>query len=74
MFDKPRFIISFIIDNQPQSRTLEHESETLTPSEAETLVKRTFAELRDASMTDIQVQKRIKPEEGGNIPGHYQQP
>jgi len=40
MFDKPRFIISFILGNQPQSRTLEHDSETLAPVEAEALVKR----------------------------------
>jgi hypothetical protein len=74
MFDKPRYIVSFIIDNQPQSRTLEYDSETLEPQEAEALVKQTFPELKDAHFSDVQVQKRTKPEEGGNIPGHYQQP
>lgn len=74
MFDKPRFIISFILGNQPQSRTLEHDSETLAPVEAEALVKQTFPELKGASMTDVQVQKRIKPDESDNVPGDYQQP
>lgn len=74
MFDTPRFIVSFIIDNQPQSRTLEHDSETLEPGEAEALVKQAFSELKDARMSDVQVQKRTKPEESDNIPGHYQQP
>jgi hypothetical protein len=74
MFDKTRYIVSFIIDNQPQSRTLEHDSETLEPQEAQALLKQNFPELKDASMSDVQVQKRTKPEEGDNIPGHYQQP
>jgi hypothetical protein len=44
MFDKPRFIVSLIIDNQPQNRILV-DRETLAPNEAEALVKQTFAEL-----------------------------
>jgi hypothetical protein len=74
MFDKPRFIVSFIIDNQPQSRTLEDDRETLAPNEAEALVKQTFAELKGACLSDVQVQKITRLEEGDNIPGHYQQP
>jgi hypothetical protein len=74
MFDKPRFIVSFIIDNQPQSRTLEDDRETLAPNEAEALVKQTFAELKGACLSDVQVQKITKLEEGDSIPGHYQQP
>lgn len=69
-----RFIISFIADNQPQSRVLTYESETLDPREAEALLKQGFPELEGTKLTDIQVQKRTKPEEGDNIPGHYQQP
>ncbi|MDD0981215.1 hypothetical protein [Pseudomonas shahriarae] len=74
MFGKPRFIVSFILDNQPQSRKLEHDSETLAPFEAEALVKQNFPELKDAFMTDVQVQKITKPDESDNVPGHYQQP
>jgi hypothetical protein len=57
MFDKPRFIVSFIVNNQPQSRTLEDDRETLAPSEAEALAKQTFAELKGACLSDVQVQK-----------------
>ena len=74
MVAKTRYIVSFIIDNQPQSRTLEHDSATLDPREAERLVKQTFAELQGSRMSDVQVQKRTRPEESDNIPGHYQQP
>lgn len=74
MFDKTRYIVSFIADNQPQSRTLELDTDTLEPQEAEALVKQTFVELQGTRLSDVQVQKRTKPEEGDNIPGHYQQP
>ncbi|WP_017529068.1 hypothetical protein [Pseudomonas fluorescens] len=75
MFDKKtRYIVSFIHDNQPQSRTLEHDSDSLDPQQAQALLKQTFSELKDARLSDVQVQKRTKPEEGDDIPGHYQQP
>jgi len=69
-----RYLISFIVDNQPQSRTLIHDGDTLDPGLAETLVKTAFPELKAASLSDVQVQKRIRPDEGDNVPGHYQQP
>jgi hypothetical protein len=74
MAAESRYIISFIVDNQPQSRVVTHESETLDKQQAETLLKHDFPEFNGAKLTDIQVQKRTKPEEGDNIPGHYQQP
>jgi hypothetical protein len=74
MFDKPKFIVSFIIDNQPQSRTLEDERETLAPHVPEAVYKLTFATLSGAGLCDVQVQKITKLEEGDSIPGHYQQP
>ncbi|MBC3270203.1 hypothetical protein HU765_09715 [Pseudomonas sp. SWRI81] len=75
MFDKKhRYIVSFIIDNQPDNRTLEHDGDTLDPQQAEALLKTTFPELKDARLSDVQVQKRTKPDEDDNIPGHYQQP
>lgn len=74
MFDKPRYIVSFILDNQPQSRTLEDDRDNLDPQQAEALLKQTFPELKDARLSDVQVQKRTRPDEGDNIPGHYQQP
>ncbi|MCQ6255545.1 hypothetical protein [Pseudomonas sp. Q11] len=74
MSTEHRYIVSFIVNNQPQSRTLLHDRETLEPALAATLVKTTFPEFKDAELSDIQVQKRTKPEEEDNIPGHYQQP
>ncbi|VEF11415.1 Uncharacterised protein [Pseudomonas fluorescens] len=74
MSTEHRYIVSFIADNQPQSRTLVHDRETLEPAMAASLVKSTFPEFKDIELTDVQVQKRTKPEEGDNIPGHYQQP
>lgn len=74
MSDNERYIISFIVDNQPESRTLDCDRDNLSPGDAQALLKQTFPELRDARLTDVQVQKRTKPDEGDNIPGHYQQP
>ncbi|MFG6205906.1 hypothetical protein [Pseudomonas retamae] len=74
MFDKPRYIVSFILDNQPQSRTLEQDLEGLDRQQAEDVLRQTFPELKDARLSDVQVQKRTKPDEGDNVPGHYQQP
>ncbi|MDQ0668310.1 hypothetical protein [Pseudomonas sp. W2I6] len=72
--DNERYIISFIVDNQPESRPLDCDRHNLSPDEAQALLKQTFPELRDARLTDVQVQKRAKPDEGDNIPEHYQQP
>ncbi|WP_431033511.1 hypothetical protein [Pseudomonas yamanorum] len=74
MSNNERYIISFIVDNQPESRTLGCDRDDLSPDDAQALLKQTFPELRDARLTDVQVQKRTKPDEGDNIPGHYQQP
>ncbi|WP_411565159.1 hypothetical protein ACLIN3_14405 [Pseudomonas orientalis] len=74
MFDKPHYLVSFILDNQPQSRALDYEGD-LDPQLAESLLRQRFAELMDAQLSDVQVQKRTKPaDEGHDIPGHYQQP
>ncbi|MBC3258471.1 hypothetical protein HU733_23515 [Pseudomonas paralactis] len=75
MFEKPHYLVSFILDNQPQSRTLEYDADTLEPKVAQALLKQRFAELKDAQLSDIQVQKHTKPaDEGHDIPGHYKQP
>ncbi|MBV4455589.1 MULTISPECIES: hypothetical protein [Pseudomonas] len=75
MFEKPHYLVSFIVDNQPQSRTLEHDAHDLDPQLAQTLLKQRFPELKDASLSDVQVQKRTKPvDQGHDVPGHYKQP
>ncbi|MBV4484057.1 hypothetical protein HU727_000475 [Pseudomonas sp. SWRI153] len=74
MSHEHHFLISFILDNQPQSRSLTHDGDTLDPGLAETLLKTAFPELKAATLSDVQVQKRTRHDEGNNTPGHYQQP
>ncbi|MDQ0668371.1 hypothetical protein [Pseudomonas sp. W2I6] len=74
MFDKKHYLVSFILDNQPQSRTLEHAHDTLLPDEAQALLKQQFPELKEAALSDVQVQKRTRHDDNSGAPGHYQQP
>ena len=70
-----RFIISFIADGQPDSRVLATDTETLTTEEAEALLRVTFAELKSVRISDVQVQKRTRPNETEHdVPGHFKQP
>ncbi|MBC3377093.1 hypothetical protein HU762_24435 [Pseudomonas sp. SWRI92] len=70
-----RFIVSFIADGQPDNRVLEYDAETLSPEKAEALLRVTFAELKSVKITDVQVQKRTKPNETKHdVPGHFKQP
>ncbi|MBV4552543.1 hypothetical protein HU742_015470 [Pseudomonas sp. SWRI102] len=70
-----RFIVSFIADGQPDNRVLEYDAETLSPKKAEALLRVTFAELKSVKITDVQVQKRTKPNETEHdVPGHFKQP
>ncbi|MBJ2350470.1 MULTISPECIES: hypothetical protein [Pseudomonas] len=70
-----RFIISFIADGQPDSRVLATDTETLTTEEAEALLRVTFTELKSVKISDVQVQKRTRPNETEHdVPGHFKQP
>jgi len=75
MSKQDRFIISFITHNQPDSRVVEASTETLSASEAEALLRTTFSELKDVELSDVQVQKKTRPnEEEHGVPGHFKQP
>ncbi|WP_420235050.1 hypothetical protein ACN079_13065 [Pseudomonas sp. ABY48] len=75
MSSQDRFIISFITDNQPDNRVVEASTETLSASEAEALLRATFSELKDVELSDVQVQKKTRPdEEEHGVPGHFKQP
>jgi len=75
MSSHDRFIVSFIADGQPDSRVLAADTETLSISEAEALLRITFSELKAAEISDVQVQKRTRPtEEEHGVPGHFKQP
>ncbi|MCE0463966.1 MULTISPECIES: hypothetical protein [Pseudomonas] len=75
MSHQDRFIVSFIANGQPDSRVLEADTETLSVSEAEALLRMSFSELKAVELSDIQVQKRTRPlEEEHGVPGHFKQP
>ncbi|NUT84742.1 hypothetical protein THH46_19435 [Pseudomonas sp. NA13] len=75
MSSQDRFIISFITDNQPDNRVVEASTETLSADEAEALLRATFSELKDVELSDVQVQKKTRPnEEEHGVPGHFKQP
>ncbi|AOE61109.1 hypothetical protein LOY64_18810 [Pseudomonas corrugata] len=75
MSNQERFIVSFIADGQPDSRVMEADSETLSVSEAEALLRVSFSELKSARLSDVQVQKRTRPtEQEHGVPGHFKQP
>ncbi len=68
-----RFLISFIVDNEP--KTIEHYSDSgaLSDEEAELLVRKSV-EKPDANITDIRVTGIHHPNNPKVHPGHYQQP
>lgn len=75
MSSHDRFIVSFIAGGQPASRVLEADTETLSVSEAEALLRITFSELKAVEISDVQVQKRTRPtEQEHGVPGHFKQP
>lgn len=75
MSNQERFIVSFIANGQPDSRVMEADSETLSVSEAEALLRVSFSELQSAQLSDIQIQKRTRPiEQEHGVPGHFKQP
>ncbi|MCM2464496.1 hypothetical protein ACIPQ1_01910 [Pseudomonas sp. LARHCG127] len=75
MSNQDRFIISFISNNQPDNRVVQASTETLSADEAEALLRTTFSELKDVELSDVQVQKKTRPnEEEHGVPGHFKQP
>ncbi|MBO1536767.1 hypothetical protein [Pseudomonas sp. OA65] len=75
MSKQDRFIISFISNNQPDNRVVQASTETLSADEAEALLRATFSELKDVELSDVQVQKKTRPnEEEHGVPGHFKQP
>ncbi|MET3457135.1 hypothetical protein [Pseudomonas kilonensis] len=75
MSSQNRFIISFISNGQPDNRVVEANSETLSVSEAEALLRATFNELKEVELSDVQVQKKTRPNEKEHgVPGHFKQP
>ena len=73
MSKKYDFLVSFILDNQPQSVTVQADSETLTPQQALFYLQALHSEARPGAITDVQA-SRIDKEKTANSPGHHLQP
>lgn len=74
MAKKNLFLVSFILDNQPQSREIESDAETLTPDQALAALRENNPDLATGNVTDVQVQHMVEPKEKGTTPSHHVQP
>ena len=70
---KHAFLVSYILDNQPQSTTLEADGESMTPDQALVYLQALHGDAASGSITDVQV-SQINPERTAFAPGHYRQP
>ncbi|PUA28433.1 MAG: hypothetical protein B0W54_18465 [Cellvibrio sp. 79] len=73
MADQYRFLISFIVDNQPQTIETYTDSDTLSEDDAEKLARQSV-EKSDAKITNVRVTGIYHPKNPKVYPGHYQQP
>ena len=67
------FLVSYILDNQPQTREIRVDAETMSVEEATHYLTGVHTDHADA-ITDVQVTKISHEHEEGTTPGHYQQP
>ncbi|GAB3395500.1 hypothetical protein [Azotobacter armeniacus] len=74
MAKKHLFLVSYILNNQPQSTEVESEAEALSVDQARFHVAALHTSDVSADITDVQVTKILHPKETGTRPGHYQQP
>lgn len=74
MSEKHLFLVSYILDNQPQSTELESDKDSITPEEAQHYVEALHTSAQPSDITDVQVTRIVHPHEPGTTPGHYQQP
>ena len=61
------FLVSFILDNQPQTSEVTSENDTLTVEQARSIIE---AQHASGKITDIQVQEMQHPKEHNTSPGH----
>lgn len=73
MAKKYLFLVSYILDNQPQSTTLDIDSESLTPEQALSHLQSLHTTALPGLITDVQI-SRIDPQRTAFSPGHYRQP
>lgn len=73
MAKKYDFLVSYILDNQPTSVTVQADSESLTPDQARFYVQSLHTEALPGAITDVQV-SRIDTQKTAVSPGHHLQP
>lgn len=69
MSKKNLFLVSYIQDNQPATCEIESDAQTLTPEQALTMIKEKHSGTE--KITDVQVQQRVDPKDGGTTPEHH---
>jgi hypothetical protein len=72
--DTHQYLVSFIINGQPQTQVLCTSEETLDVPAALELLRMQMPGVDLSAATDVQVQKRTRTEQTEGVPGHYQQP
>ena len=73
MAKKRDFLVSYILDNQPRSTTVQSDSESMTPEQALFYLRSLHAEAHSGAITDVQVSS-VDPQKTAASPGHHQQP
>ncbi|MEH6386969.1 MULTISPECIES: hypothetical protein [Pseudomonas] len=71
MAKKNLFLVSYILDNQPQTCEIESDAQTLTPEQALPLIKDKNPDIGTGNVTDVQVQHMVEPKEEGTTPSHH---
>ncbi|QQE88891.1 hypothetical protein [Azotobacter chroococcum] len=74
MAKKHYFLVSYTLNEQPQSTEVESDAETLSIDQARFHIAALHTSDVPADITDVQVTKIAHPREPGSTPGHYQQP
>lgn len=67
------FLVSYILDNQPQSTTVQADSQSLTPDQALFYLRALHSRAAPGAITDVQV-ARIDANKLQDAPGHHLQP
>ncbi|MDD0843552.1 hypothetical protein [Pseudomonas sp. Gutcm_11s] len=73
MAKKYVFLVSYILDNQPQSTRVDVDAESLTPDQALFYLQSLHAGALPGLITDVQV-SRVDTERTAFPPGHGRQP
>lgn len=63
------YLISYILDNQPQSATIQADKESLTPEQALPYLQRQHSCVAQGAISDVQV-SRIDPDKLADSPSH----